>query len=844
MHRRKNTPIPNSCGVNMLETLRGFGSGLFVRDTSPLRPEANRDDKGTLSFLLPTERRKLEEFLAEGNDLALIYLEVENFQVFGDIYGGLVASRIQEIVTQELESLRAEALTNCRVHYVETLEPGRFVLLCGDGELDEGYLGELVLSIRLRLKSRVKQEALNLTGQSLGVLAGYGLCDRAPGGVGDAVFGALSDARRVAAGALDVTKLSLLKEFREIVCDRLIRSVYQPIVDLETGGILAWEALARGPKDSHFQSPAVLFDFAEEVDQVFSLEKACRESAIHHLGTIGPEQKLFLNVHPRTMVDPSFSPGETLRLLEKSGLSPSDVVLEITERHSVRDFALFHRTLDHYRSQGFHVAVDDVGTGYSGLWSIAEIRPDYLKVDMSLVREIDHNPVKRALMETLVTFSDTIGCRLIAEGIEHEGELSTLMRMGVHYGQGWFLSRPGRPKPGLTPEVQRHFSRGGRGLAADRKLSSVMRELVEQVPVVDPQTTVSEVKELLRGAGPMGAVVVVRGERPAGLVMNHHLDKALSSQYGLALYYNRPVGLIMDPSPLYAEAATPVENVAREAMKRQRAKVFDHIVITERGGLAGVVSVQHMMDVIATAQVEMAKGMNPLSGLPGNVAIELEMERRCNSGAPFAVVYADLDNFKVYNDTYGFKNGDQIILMLARIMSWAVRRHGGMQRDFVGHIGGDDLVAMCEQDRAERICKAITRCFGRLVRRCYMPCDRDRGWIEGKGREGECRRFPLVSVSLAIVDCLGRCDIAALGHRAAEMKKYAKSIEGNSWVRDRRSGVCGLGEDQAASPELPAQPLDEAATEPPAAAAPGAEIPAVAPAETEAPLAAQAEPGP
>ena len=307
----------------------------------------------------------------------------------------------------------------------------------------------------------------------------------------------------------------------------------------------------------------------------------------------------------------------------------------------------------------------------------------------------------------------------------------------------------------------------------------------------------------------MGAVVVVRGERPIGLVMNHHLDKALSSQYGLALYYNRPVSLIMDPSPLYAEAATAVENVAREAMKRPRAKVFDHIVVTGRGSLVGVVSVQHMMDVIATAQVEMAKGMNPLSGLPGNVAIELEMERRCNSGSPFAVIYADLDNFKVYNDTYGFKNGDQIILMLARIMSWAVRRHGGRPRDFTGHIGGDDLVIMCEQDSAERICLAITRCFGRLVRRCYMPSDRDRGWIECKGREGETRKFPLVSVSLAIVDCVGMCDLAALGHRAAAMKKYAKSIEGNSWVRDRRGGVCEMEEEGAAQPSVGQWPEGE-----------------------------------
>lgn len=795
MNRSDHRKTPPLSGVNMLETLRGFGSGLFVSESSKGRDDSLHDSGKTLSFLMPTERRKLEGFLADGNVMALIYLEVENFQVFGDIYGGLVASRIQDIVQMELDAVRQEQLVNCTLSYIEALESGKFVLLCGGEQLDEEYLGELVLAIRLKLKSRVKSESLNLTGQSLNVLAGFGVFDRCPGGVGDAVFHALSDARRVASGTLDVTKLSLLKEFREIVSDRLLNAVYQPIVLLDSGSIMAWEALTRGPEGSHFQSPAVLFDFAEEVDQVFTLEKACRESAIHRLGTIGPEQKLFLNVHPRTLIDPSFSPGETVRLLEKSGLAPSDVVLEITERHSVRDFALFHRTLDHYRSQGFQVAVDDVGTGYSGLWSIAEIRPDFLKVDMSLVRGIDQNPVKRALMETLVTFSENIGCQLIAEGIENELELNTLMRMGVHFGQGFYLARPHYPKPGLTPEVQRNFSSNGRGMTPDKKFSSVMRDLVEEVPVVDIKTTVSEVKDLLAGSGVMGAAVVVRGDRPAGLVMRHHLDRALSSQYGLALYYNRPVSLVMDPSPLYAEAASPVENIAREAMKRNKAKVFDHIVVTGRGKLEGVVSVQHMMDVMATAQVEMAKGMNPLSGLPGNVAIELELERRCNSGQEFSVIYADLDNFKVYNDTYGFKNGDQVILLIARVMSWAMKRHGASSRDFVGHIGGDDLVIMCEQDRAERICVAITRCFGRLIRQCYMPADRERGYIEAKGRDGRLQQYPLVSVSLAIVDCMGMCELAALGHRAAEMKKYAKSVDGNSWVRDRRSGVCGLDDE-------------------------------------------------
>jgi len=782
----------------MLEVVRGFGSGLFAKDSADVK-RLTRQEESSLSFMRPGGRERVEAFLDSGCSIALFYIEVENFQVFLDIYGGMAAGRIQAIIEEEIRSLADELLATCRLRYIDRLEPGKFVILCGDDGWSEEVLGDLVLTIRLKLKSRVKQEALNVTGQSLNVLTGYGVFDSGGHKLEDRVYSALFDARRVASGTLDVAKLSLLREFREILSDRKLEAVFQPIVDMETGNIKSWEALTRGPEGSHFRSPAVLFDFAEEVDQIFSLERTCRESAIHRLGTLGQDQKLFLNIHPRTMVSPDFSPGQTVQLLEKVGLKASDVVLEITERHSVRDFELFHRTLDHYRNQGFQVAVDDVGTGYSGLWSIAQIRPDFLKVDMSLVRDIDSDPVKRALMETLVTFSDNIGCRLIAEGIENENELSTLMRMGVHYGQGYFLARPAYPKPGLSPTVQSQFSKSGRSLVGDRRIASPLRELVETVPSVKPETTVAEVKDLLKGSGPMGAAVVVNGRRPVGLVMVHHLDSALSSQYGLSLYLNRPVSLIMDPSPLYAENGTPVENVAREAMKRKKSTVFDHVVVTERGRLQGVVSVQRMMDTIATAQVEMAKGANPLTGLPGNVVIELELERRCNSGEPFSIIYADLDNFKVYNDTYGFKNGDKIIQLIATITQWATRRHGDSSRDFVGHIGGDDLVVMCGSHRSQRIAKAITRCFGRLVKSCYMAADRDRGWIEAKGRDGRVQQFPLVSVSLAIVDCQGLCDLSVLGHRAAEMKKYAKSIAGNSYVRDRRGPVCGM--DSETDPE-------------------------------------------
>ena len=181
----------------------------------------------------------------------------------------------------------------------------------------------------------------------------------------------------------------------------------------------------------------------------------------------------------------------------------------------------------------------------------------------------------------------------------------------------------------------------------------------------------------------------------------------------------------------------------------------------------------------------MAKGTNPLTGLPGNVAIEQEVESRIAQNRKFSIIYADLDNFKVYNDTYGFKNGDGVIKLAADIMSWATRKHAGQEARLC-HIGGDDFVLITSPESVEKICRSIHRCFGRLVNRCYCPEDRTRGWIKARGRDGKERNYPLISISLGVIEICGQCSLMEIGERAAHVKKFAKSRPGNSVAIDRR----------------------------------------------------------
>jgi EAL domain-containing protein (putative c-di-GMP-specific phosphodiesterase class I) len=154
---------------------------------------------------------------------------------------------------------------------------------------------------------------------------------------------------------------------------------------------------------------------------------------------------LFLNIEPDSIYDPQLRQESFLREITKRGLDPSGVVLEITEHAAVRDFAMLRRALDDLRALGYQLAMDDVGSGYSGLQAIAEMRPDYLKADMALVRDMHLDPFKRELMATIRRFTDNTGIVLVAEGVESVAELRSLAEAGVRCAQGFLFAQPAFP---------------------------------------------------------------------------------------------------------------------------------------------------------------------------------------------------------------------------------------------------------------------------------------------------------------------------------------------------------------------------------------------------------------
>lgn len=181
------------------------------------------------------------------------------------------------------------------------------------------------------------------------------------------------------------------------------------------------------------------------------------------------------------------------------------------------------------------------------------------------------------------------------------------------------------------------------------------------------------------------------------------------------------------------------------------------------------------------------RSANPLTGLPGNVSIEEALERRIEMDVPFAVVYVDIDHFKAYNDYYGYNEGDEAIKELARILV-AACEEGGNGGEFVGHIGGDDFLFIAPLETAEPIARRVIAQFTASLSRLVRAEDLARGFFEVQGRTGEVTRYPVLSITLAMVTNEGhRIDhVAQVGDLASEVKRYGKAIDGSVLVRDRR----------------------------------------------------------
>lgn len=570
--------------------------------------------------------------------------------------------------------------------------------------------------------------------------------------------------------------------FSLILEEKAIQTVFQPIISLQNGQVYGYEALTRGPRNTILHNPENLFNYAMKSGKLWELENLCRGNALKCARTLNAQGKIFLNVNPNVMNDPKFKQGFTKDFLSIFHMDSDSIVFEITEREAINNVKDFINTVEHYKKQLYQIAIDDVGSGYSGLNVITDVRPHFIKLDMKLIRNIDKDRTKQLLVRSFSEFAVYSQIHIIAEGIETKEELMTLIDIGVQYGQGYFIQKPDAQLLPLREDLKKMIeieSDRRNTISSNRLTDTSIEQIATPLRTITSNMLISKVSKLMDSNDALPGFCIQKDNKLIGVITRSKLQLKFSGPYGYSLYNSKPISAIMSRNFLKVDASTPIDIVAKIAMKRDPIHLYDFITITKGDNYFGVVTVKDLLEKSMQLEIDYAKHLNPLSELPGNIIIEQQIQKCIHSSIDYTVLYLDIDNFKPYNDVYGFEKGDKVIRKLATILEENVTVDG-----FIGHIGGDDFIMIEESSKVEELCMKIIHSFDVSVEDFYHVSDFLKGCILSNNRHGMEEQFPLLTISIAGITNKNIQSIFELSEKASHLKKQSKQLHGSNYLID------------------------------------------------------------
>lgn len=579
--------------------------------------------------------------------------------------------------------------------------------------------------------------------------------------------------------------MNLKSALISIIEAQQLTAFFQPIYSTSSNELYGYEALIRGPSDSPLHNPQALFDAALEFGVLSELELVCRKISIARFVDLNLKGKLFLNVSPMVFLQEDHPQGKTLSYLAEHQLKPAQVVIELSEKYPIESPIILQRALMHYRNLGFQIAVDDLGAGYAGLKLWSEVKPDFVKIDRYFINQCHQDPIKREFIKSIVSLGRSINAQVIAEGIETEDEFEQLQELGMCLFQGYLFARP-EPYPSTElPAVLQNHARLQHFTVHFEQVASSLLQFIQ--PLHSSELT-KDIVEYLHKNPNVHSIPVIEGNKPVGMILRDNLLELFSTPFGRALNERKAIKETMMSSPVIVEANIQLDEVAQLVTSEHDEKLLWHFIITDKGRYVGIGSVRDLLRQITQQQLQHARYANPLSMLPGNVPIYREVDSLVQQRKGFHFAYFDLNNFKPFNDIYGYAKGDQIIQLVAGLIKKHVR-----SQDFVGHIGGDDFVVIFKGVDWQLICEKIISDFDLLITNFYDEKHIKSGGIEAKSRTGEWQFFPLLSLAIGVVApdlslCHSHHDIAEL---ASDAKKEAKKFSASAiFVCRRGSPSC------------------------------------------------------
>ena len=567
---------------------------------------------------------------------------------------------------------------------------------------------------------------------------------------------------------------------RELISQRVLDVHFQPIVSLDGAAIYGHEALVRTPVGCHWANPDALFAAARLEEISIELEIECVRIALERWAARSVAGKLFINLSASALLAAIGLRGlqQTLELIRSLGVATASIVIELTEHEHVRDVEMLKTATAVLRRYGISVALDDFGDGRSSLRLWSELKPEIVKIDKYFTRDLATSGDKLQTMRALLQIADTFGSSLVAEGVETADELRVVRDLGIRFGQGYYLGRPAA-LPVEAPLRDANDVLNAREIAVfpERQRVGYGSVTAERLLVLAPSLSLdgthAEALALFEHRPELRALAILDGERPVALVNRHEFVLSFAKPYFRELYERRPALMHANRTPLQLDIHTKVDDLTAVLTSSDQRYLTEGFILTEAGRYRGLGTGEQLVRAVTETRIEAARHANSLTFLPGNIPTTVHIERLLASGKSFHACYGDLNHFKPFNDQYGYWRGDEMILLAARIIS----SYCDPQRDFLGHVGGDDFIVLFQSDDWESRCRQIVETFNRRARGLFDDDALAAGGIQAEDRHGVMRFHPLTTLCIGAVEASPQRyprpeDVASA---AAIAKRHAKA---------------------------------------------------------------------
>jgi diguanylate cyclase (GGDEF)-like protein len=593
-----------------------------------------------------------------------------------------------------------------------------------------------------------------------------------------------------------------LSPIEQVLSGAALSAVFQPVIRVDTGQVVAHEGLIRCALPHLELTPTDMLDLARTRGRLGEFELVAARCVAERFVALNLPGRLLVNLSAQAVMHEGLAADDVIAALSVPGLDLGRVTIELTERDIVENAARLAHVLGFLRARGVRVALDDFGNGHSNFEMWNEIHAEVVKIDRYLINGLAHSVERLAIVRALCSVAETLGADLVGEGVEDEADLRMLRELGIPYAQGFLIARPSVDPGGDVPAHvlaalrRTHVPVPPRPSSPVPGRSLTAGHMLIEAPAVVPAQTNDDVADIFAAWPRLHAVAVVDDGVPVGIVNRRTFTERMAQPFARELFGRKACTSLMHPEPVLCDEDMSLQGMADILRGEDQRYLSDGFIITSHGRYLGLGTGEALVRRVTEIRVEAARYANPLTFLPGNLPVTEHLARLLQAARPFAVAYFDLDNFKPFNDQYGYFRGDEMIRLLASVLTGDLRRDA----DFVGHIGGDDFMVVFQGTDWHARCDAMRTRFNGMAGNLFDEADRVRGGIDSEDRHGNRRFFPIttVAVGVACFDDTFPDDAESVASLAAAAKRVAKNaglgIQAVTWRDDNDILVSRAGQ--------------------------------------------------